>query len=222
MVSNVVHKPGSNVMRWHFWLAALSMVFAVSMGGGAASSQITERSCGNFLQCLFDRDKGSSAVTGGGRGGGHSTAEVISWPDASRYAPGSIIVRTPERRLYYVLGSGKARRYKVGVGREGFQWSGTSRIVDKQEWPHWRPPEEMIKREAAKGHNLPEDMVGGPNNPLGARALYIGGTLYRIHGSNDAASIGSASSSGCIRMLNADVMELYDRVKIGARVYVYQ
>lgn len=181
---------------------------------------MAEPGCGNFLQCLLHRDNGSSAATS--KGGGHSTAEVISWKDASKYAAGSIIVRTPERRLYYVLGDGKARRYKVGVGREGFQWSGTSSIVSKQEWPHWRPPAEMIKREAAKGRKLPENMVGGPNNPLGARALYIGGTLYRIHGSNDAASIGRASSSGCIRMLNADVMELYDRVKIGARVYVYQ
>ena len=209
-------------MRWQLWLAALSMVLAACMGGGAARSQMAKPSCGNILQCLLHRDKGGSAATRGVKGGGRSTAEVVSWPDGSRYTPGSIIVRTPERRLYYVLGGGKARRYKVGVGREGFQWSGNSRIVAKQEWPHWRPPGEMIKREAAKGHNLPEDMVGGPNNPLGARALYIGGTLYRIHGSNDAASIGSASSSGCIRMLNADVIELYDRIKIGAPVYVYQ
>ena len=193
------------------------MVFVVLMGG-AARSQLAEPGCGNFLECLFLRHKGSSAANSGG----HLSAEVISWPDASKYAPGSIIVRTPERLLYYVLRGGKVRRYKVGVGREGFQWSGNSRIVAKQEWPHWRPPEEMIMREAAKGHNLPKEMVGGPNNPLGARALYISGTLYRIHGSNDAASIGSASSSGCIRMMNADVIELYDRVKIGARVYVYQ
>ena len=209
-------------MRLQLWLAALSMVLAVCTGGGPARSQMAERSCGDFLQCLLHRHKGSSASTGVDKGANHSTAEVISWPDGSRYAPGSIIVRTPERRLYYVLGGGKARRYKVGVGREGFQWSGTSHIVAKQEWPHWRPPKEMIKREAAKGHNLPEDMVGGPNNPLGARALYIGDTLYRIHGSNDTSSIGGASSSGCIRMMNADVMELYDRVKIGAPVFVYQ
>ena len=209
-------------MRWQLWLAALAMVLGACMGSGAARSQMAEPGCGNFLQCLFDRDNGSPEAIHGYKGANHSTAKVISLPDASKYAPGSIIVRTPERRLYYVLGGGKALRYKVGVGREGFQWSGTSRIVSKQEWPHWRPPAEMIKREAAKGRKLPEDMVGGPNNPLGARALYIGGTLYRIHGSNDAASIGSASSSGCIRMLNADVMELYDRVKIGARVYVYQ
>jgi lipoprotein-anchoring transpeptidase ErfK/SrfK len=209
-------------MRWQLWFAALAMVLGACMGGGAARSQVADRSCGNILQCLLHGDRGSSIAPSGGKGGGHSTANVISWPDASKYAPGSIIVLTPERRLYFMLGGGKALRYKIGVGREGFQWSGASRIVAKQEWPHWRPPAEMIKREAAKGRKLPEDMVGGPNNPLGARALYIGGTLYRIHGSNDAASIGSASSSGCIRMLNADVMELYDHVKIGAAVYVFQ
>jgi lipoprotein-anchoring transpeptidase ErfK/SrfK len=131
-------------------------------------------------------------------------------------------VRTPERALYLVLGEGKARRYKVGVGREGFQWSGTSRVVAKQEWPTWRPPQQMIEREAAKGIILPPVMEGGPENPLGARALYIGGTLYRIHGTNNASSIGGAVSSGCIRMMNADVIDLYERVKLGARVYVYQ
>src|SRR6185503_6581278 len=122
-------------MRRQLWLAVLAMVFVVFIGG-AARSQLAEPGCGNFLQCLLHRDKSSSAVLSGG----HSTAEVISWPDGSKYAPGSIIVRTPERRLYYVLGSGKARRYKVGVGREGFQWSGSSTIVAKQVWPHWRPP----------------------------------------------------------------------------------
>jgi lipoprotein-anchoring transpeptidase ErfK/SrfK len=120
------------------------------------------------------------------------------------------------------MGDGKARRYKVGVGREGFQWSGNSRIVNKAEWPTWRPPATMIAREAAKGHYLPEMMEGGPENPLGARALYIGGSLYRIHGTNNAASIGGAVSSGCIRMMNTDVIDLYDRVKVGAKVYVYQ
>ena len=231
LVSTGMHKRGRKVTRLQLLLAALAMVLAVFAGGGAhagtnktavAKNQVAERSCGDFLECLFGQGKGSSAAISGGKGRDHSTAEVISWPDASQYAPGSIIVRTPERRLYYVLGGGKALRYKVGVGREGFQWSGTSRIVAKREWPDWHPPEEMIEREAGKGHNLPEEMLGGPNNPLGARALYIGGTMYRIHGSNDAASIGGAVSSGCIRMMNADVMELYDRVKIGAPVYVYQ
>jgi len=108
------------------------------------------------------------------------------------------------------------------VGREGFQWSGNSTIVSKAEWPTWRPPQEMIQREAAKGHMLPPEMAGGPENPLGARAMYIGGKIYRIHGTNSPGSIGTAASSGCIRMMNADVIELYGKVKIGARVYVYQ
>jgi len=120
------------------------------------------------------------------------------------------------------MGDGKARRYKVGVGREGFQWSGNSRIVSKQVWPSWTPPQTMIEREAAKGHYIPPFMEGGPGNPLGARALYIGGTLFRIHGTNDARTIGGAVSSGCIRMMNSDVVDLYNRVNIGARVYVYQ
>ena len=204
------------------WMATLSIVLLVCIGGEASRSQTVEHGCGDVLQCLLGGDNDSSTSTVGRKGKNHSAAVIISWPDASKYAPGSIIVRTPERRLYYVLGGGKALRYKVGVGREGFQWSGNSRIVAKREWPGWHPPEEMITREAAKGHILPEEMVGGPNNPLGARAMYIGGTLYRIHGSNDPGSIGDASSSGCIRMLNADVMDLYDRVKIGAPVYVYQ
>ena len=150
------------------------------------------------------------------------TGEDIDWAPASKYAVGSIIVSTPERALYFVTGPGEARRYKVGVGREGFQWSGTSTIVSKAEWPTWRPPAEMIKREAAKGHMLPDEMEGGPENPLGARALYIGGKIYRIHGTNAPGSIGGAVSSGCIRMMNTDVIELYDRVKIGAKVYVMQ
>ncbi|HMT13336.1 MAG TPA: L,D-transpeptidase [Aestuariivirga sp.] len=139
-----------------------------------------------------------------------------------KYAPGSLIVKTPERALYYVLGNGKAMRYPVGVGREGFQWSGNSRIGMKREWPEWRPPQEMIEREAAKGHILPEVMEGGPDNPLGARAMYISGTMFRVHGTNNESSIGGAVSSGCIRMMNADVIDLYNRVKIGARIYVYQ
>jgi len=151
-----------------------------------------------------------------------TTGKDINWPPASKYAIGSIVVSTPERALYFVTGSGQARRYSVGVGREGFQWSGMSSIVNKAEWPTWRPPAEMIKREAAKGHMLPLEMAGGPENPLGARAMYIGGKIYRIHGTNAPDSIGTAASSGCIRMMNADVIELYDKVKIGAKVYVYQ
>lgn len=174
--------------------------------------------CEGFLACLFGKPRA------GGRDNlisGRPTAKNISW-DETRYPPGSIIIRTPERALYLVLEDGRARRYRVGVGREGFQWSGTSRVVAKEEWPAWRPPQQMIVREAENGVILPEYMEGGPNNPLGARALYIGGTLYRIHGTNNAGSIGGAVSSGCIRMMNSDVVDLYERVNIGARVYVYQ
>jgi lipoprotein-anchoring transpeptidase ErfK/SrfK len=132
------------------------------------------------------------------------------------HAPGTIIVSTSERRLYYVLDDGTAIKYGVGVGREGFQWSGTHRITRKQEWPGWTPPPAMRKRQP----HLPAYMEGGPNNPLGARALYIGSTLYRIHGSNEPWSIGQAVSSGCIRMANEDVIHLYDQVKVGTRVVV--
>jgi lipoprotein-anchoring transpeptidase ErfK/SrfK len=133
---------------------------------------------------------------------------------------GTIVIDTPNRFLYFVLGGGKARRYGVGVGKPGFEWAGTHSITRKAEWPEWRPPAEMITREARKGHYLPEYMAGGPANPLGARAMYIGSTLYRIHGTNQPWTIGGAVSSGCIRMRNEDVMDLYEQVKVGARVVV--
>jgi lipoprotein-anchoring transpeptidase ErfK/SrfK len=184
--------------------------------------------CGTFLQCLFGRRHRNAQVQQAGFGvyknkglSGNTTNRVVAWNE-TKYPVGSLIVRTPERALYYVSGKGEAIRYSVGVGREGMQWSGSSRIAAKAEWPSWTPPKEMIKREAAKGHILPPFMEGGPENPLGARALYIGGRIYRVHGTNNEASIGGAVSSGCIRMMNADVIDLYDRVKIGAKIYVYQ
>lgn len=134
--------------------------------------------------------------------------------------PGSIIIDTNTRYLYLVLGNGKARRYGVGVGKAGFEWRGTENISRKAEWPSWRPPAEMIARERKKGRELPAYMEGGPANPLGARALYLGSTLYRIHGTNQPWTIGQAVSSGCIRMRNEDVMDLYERTKIGAKVIV--
>ncbi len=133
---------------------------------------------------------------------------------------GTIIVDTNSRFLYLVLGDSTARRYGVGVGKEGFEWRGTHNVTRKAEWPSWRPPQEMIKRERAKGRELPAFMEGGPANPLGARAIYIGDTLYRIHGTNQPWTIGQAVSSGCIRMRNEDVMDLYERVKMGAKVIV--
>ena len=173
--------------------------------------------CQDIFRCLF----GSGGNRKTSPSSGRAYREVVAF-DHSKYSPGSIVVRTPERALYYVLPEGEAIRYRVGVGRDGFQWSGASRIVDKREWPSWTPPARMIAREAAKGHFIPTFMEGGPGNPLGARALYIGGTIFRIHGTNDARTIGGAVSSGCIRMLNADVIDLYNRVKVGSQVYVYQ
>ena len=142
-------------------------------------------------------------------------------PFKRKLKPGTILIKTHERALYYVLPGGKAIKYGVGVGREGFTWTGRHRITMKKEWPEWRPPEEMKKRELAKyGRKLPDVMPGGPDNPLGARAMYIGNTLYRIHGTNNPRSIGKFVSSGCIRMLNEEVIDLYKRVKIGAPVIV--
>ncbi len=136
------------------------------------------------------------------------------------HAPGTIIVRTAERRLYYTLGNGKAIKYAVGVGRQGFTWAGSNRISRKAEWPGWTPPAQMRARERAKGRILPAFQKGGPDNPLGARAMYIGSTLYRIHGTNQPSTIGQAMSSGCIRMANDDVIHLFNQVKVGARVIV--
>ncbi len=134
----------------------------------------------------------------------------------TREAPGTIIVDTAARHLYLVLGGGQAIRYGIGVGRDGFTWAGRERVSRKAEWPDWRPPADMLAREP----HLPRFMPGGPENPLGARALYLGSTLYRIHGTNEDWSIGEAVSSGCIRLTNDDVRHLYERVRIGAPVIV--
>jgi lipoprotein-anchoring transpeptidase ErfK/SrfK len=137
-----------------------------------------------------------------------------------KQAPGTIVIDTKRKFLYLVMAGGKARRYGVGVGKPGFGWTGVERITRKAEWPDWTPPRQMITREAAKGHYIPAHMEGGPNNPLGARALYLGDTLYRIHGTNAPWTIGHNVSSGCIRMRNEDVLDLYDRVPVGAKVVV--
>jgi lipoprotein-anchoring transpeptidase ErfK/SrfK len=134
----------------------------------------------------------------------------------TREAPGTIVIDTGGTALYYVLGGGRAIRYGVGVGREGFTWSGVQTISRKAEWPDWRPPAEMIARQPY----LPRFMAGGPGNPLGARAIYLGSSEYRIHGTNDPSTIGKFVSSGCIRMTNADVIDLFSRVNLGTRVVV--
>ncbi|GAA3841753.1 L,D-transpeptidase [[Pseudomonas] carboxydohydrogena] len=131
-------------------------------------------------------------------------------------APGTLVIDTPNKFLYLVQGNGRALRYGVGVGKPGFMWSGVKTISAKREWPDWTPPAEMIKRRP----DLPRHMEGGPENPLGARAMYLGSTLYRIHGSNEPWTIGTNVSSGCIRMRNEDVIDLYGRVKVGTRVVV--
>ncbi|MDQ8726792.1 L,D-transpeptidase [Bradyrhizobium sp. LHD-71] len=140
--------------------------------------------------------------------------QVVSYP--GREGAGTIVIDTPSKFLYLVQGDGTALRYGIGVGRPGFTWSGMKTVSMKKEWPSWTPPAEMLKRRP----DLPRFMDGGPDNPLGARALYLGSSLYRIHGSNEPWTIGTSVSSGCIRMRNEDVIDLYNRVKVGTRVVV--
>jgi lipoprotein-anchoring transpeptidase ErfK/SrfK len=139
---------------------------------------------------------------------------TVAYP--SDEAPGTVIVDTQNTYLYYILPGGKAIRYGIGVGREGFTWSGVKTVERKAEWPDWTPPPEMI----ARSPYLPRFMAGGVTNPLGARAMYLGGTFYRIHGTNAPSTIGSRATAGCIRMANEDVIDLYDRVKVGTKVVV--
>jgi lipoprotein-anchoring transpeptidase ErfK/SrfK len=179
---------------------------------------------GGFLEFLF---------SGGATDGAPPAARPAyapagpqgEWRVDSRYArqlvpyvgeerPGTVIIDTPQRLLYLIEPGGKALRYGIGVGRPGFTWAGTKHVSMKREWPDWRPPEEMLQRRP----DLPHYMAGGPENPLGARALYLGSTLYRIHGSNEPWTIGTQASSGCIRMRNEDVIDLYGRVPVGAKV----
>jgi lipoprotein-anchoring transpeptidase ErfK/SrfK len=140
--------------------------------------------------------------------------QMVDYPGAHK--PGTIVIDTASRFLYHVQEGGKAKRYGVGVGRAGFEWKGTQNISRKAEWPDWRPPAEMLKRRP----DLPRFMPGGPENPMGARGLYLGSSLYRIHGTNEPHTIGQALSSGCIRMRNEDVSELYEHVRVGTRVIV--
>jgi lipoprotein-anchoring transpeptidase ErfK/SrfK len=166
-------------------------------------------------QGFFD----SRDIMGGGPnffGGGASPIPRTTVMYPTNYSPGTIVISTPERRLYLVLGNGRALRYGIGVGRDGFRWGGTHRITAKKEWPSWTPPSQMLRRRP----DLPRHMEGGVENPLGARAMYLGSTLYRIHGSNEPETIGQAVSSGCFRMTNEDVTDLYNRVSVGTTVVV--
>ncbi len=140
--------------------------------------------------------------------------QIVDYPTS--FAAGTVVIDTAQTHLYYVLGKGSAIRYGIGVGRVGFTWSGTQAVTRKAEWPDWTPPAEMIARQPY----LPRWMAGGEGNPLGARAIYLGNTIYRIHGTNMPATIGQKVSSGCIRMLNADVIDLYSRVDVGTKIVV--
>jgi lipoprotein-anchoring transpeptidase ErfK/SrfK len=182
---------------------AFALLFAaVIMLAGAARAQAQE---------IDPRDMGANF-----RFGGSSPIPRTTVSFAGSYAPGTILINTAERRLYLVLPSGQALRYGIGVGRDGFRWAGTHRISAKKEWPSWTPPSQMLARRP----DLPRHMAGGIDNPLGARAMYLGSTLYRIHGSNEPQTIGQAVSSGCFRMTNDDVTDLYNRVSVGTTVVV--
>ncbi len=188
------------------WLVASAALLAA---GSSANAQGFGQGFG------FD----SREVMGGGPGffrGGASPIPRTTVTYPANYAPGTILINTAERRLYLILGSGQALRYGIGVGRDGFRWSGVHRISAKKEWPGWTPPSQMLRRRP----DLPRYMPGGIENPLGARALYLGSTLYRIHGSNEPETIGQAVSSGCFRMTNEDVTDLYGRVAVGTTVVV--
>jgi len=185
----------------------LSIILSASSVMPAAAALVYDRVTGTFVEeaDLAPRPRaGSSAIR----------KEIVEYETS--YKPGTIVIETDERRLYLVLDGGKAMKYGVGVGRDGFTWQGTHRITRKAEWPGWTPPPAMRKRVP----DLPAYMEGGPDNPLGARALYIGSTLYRVHGTSEPWSIGQAVSSGCIRLTNEDVADLYDRVAVGAMIVV--
>jgi lipoprotein-anchoring transpeptidase ErfK/SrfK len=187
---------------------AFAILFAAMIllaGAGRATAQSLDNT---------DIMRPNSFWGGGSSGSSPIPRTTVSFQ--SQYAPGTIVVNTAERRLYLVLSNGQALRYGIGVGRDGFRWGGVHRISAKKEWPSWTPPSQMLARRP----DLPRHMAGGVDNPLGARAIYLGSTLYRIHGSNEPETIGQAVSSGCFRMTNEDVTDLYGRVGVGTTVVV--
>lgn len=194
----------------------LKTAFAVALAALLSISTIAPASAARIYNPDTNIWEDTSVVTKRNKRGSSIKRELVSYE--TKLKPGTIVVETSERRLYFVLPEGKAMKYGIGVGRDGFRWSGQHRISRAAEWPGWTPPAQMRKRVP----DLPAYMPGGPNNPLGARALYIGSTLYRIHGTSEPWTIGQAVSSGCIRLTNEDVTDLYERVKVGALVVVRQ
>jgi lipoprotein-anchoring transpeptidase ErfK/SrfK len=222
----LIQYPDRNFARHEMIRAFAFLVVALMLlaDAGAASAQSSNDDFFNFFGqrgSNYNRSAPSYGSQPYGRGsdyyGGGSgpiPREMVNSP--GRFAPGTIYIDTAERRLYLILGNGEALRYGIGVGRDGFGWAGTHRITAKKEWPGWTPPAEM----RARRPDLPAYLPGGIENPLGARAMYLGSTLYRIHGSNEPETIGHAVSSGCIRMTNEDVTDLYNRVSVGTVVVV--
>jgi lipoprotein-anchoring transpeptidase ErfK/SrfK len=207
-------------MRFLHYVAAALSAAAVSIASGAAAlaQPFAMTSPGHYAAPIFREVMPQPDITEPEDGRvtvpAHLRRQTVNYQ--TREAPGTIVIDTPNTYLYFVLGGGRAIRYGIGVGRDGFTWSGTRSIDRKQEWPDWHPPAEMIARQPY----LPRFMAGGPGNPLGARAMYLGGTLYRIHGTNQPSSIGQRVSSGCIRMLNEDAIDLFNRAPLGTRVVV--
>jgi len=194
------------------WRLFISVVLAVSYVAAAATDATAQRRPTNYDNTVTGNDPVARFF--GFNGGSPVGRTTVSFP--GNHKPGTIVIRAGERRLYLVLGNGQAVSYGIGVGRDGFGWSGVRRVSAKREWPDWTPPAQMLRRRP----DLPRHMAGGPDNPLGARALYLGSSLYRIHGSNEPETIGQAVSSGCFRLTNADVIDLYERVQVGATVIV--
>jgi lipoprotein-anchoring transpeptidase ErfK/SrfK len=199
--------------RW-FRLAAAAVAAFAMLAPVVAEAATTIRLPGGTM-VVAEAQQGAGFLRKRNRSTANPFARQVVQVQVEQPA-GTIIVDTRNHYLYFLLGDGEAIRYGIGVARDGFEWSGTHRISNKREWPGWTPPAEMRKRVPG----LPRYMPGGLDNPLGARALYIGSTLYRIHGTNEPGSIGRDVSSGCIRMVNDDVIDLYERVRIGAKVIV--
>ena len=190
------------MIRFVFTVVAFACSVAVTGSASAQTGAFPGREPASFFERLFGGPISPTA------------RRLVAWAGTQR--PGTIVISTSQRRLYFVLGTGQAIQYGVGVGRPGFTWTGIKTVSMKREWPSWSPPAAMRRRRP----DLPGYMEGGLGNPLGARALYLGSSMYRIHGSNEPETIGYAVSSGCIRMTNADVIDLYNRTRIGTRVVV--
>lgn len=209
------------------WTRAAAGAVAILLSLSTLAAMPAAAREGTFFERLFGPDSGRHFITERPRQRPQVRANTGKVRLDAKYMrqvvpfqinekPGTIVVNTGQKFLYLVLGDGKALRYGIGTARDGFEWSGTHKVSNKREWPGWTPPAAMKKRQPG----LPDYMPGGIDNPLGARALYLGSTLYRIHGTNEPWTIGGDVSSGCIRMINEDVIDLYDRVKIGAKVIV--